>query len=219
MWCLPGKVGADFIWRMEAVLDLYAEPYDPKHPVVCVDERPCALRADVRPSLPCTPGQVRREDYEYERLGGCTVFLAFQPLGGWRHGTVSWERKKANFAEVIRELADVHFPEAETIRLVVDNLTTHTPAAFYDTFGAEEGRRLRQKVAFHYTPKHASWLNMVEIELSILVKQCLRRRIGSMETLAREVAAWERQRNAQHATVDWRFDVPAARTKLARFYP
>jgi len=187
--------------------------------VVCVDERPCALRADVQPTLGCAPGQVRREDYEYARLGSCTVFLCFQPLGGWRDGQVKAQRKKGEFAEVIRDLVDVHFPDAETIRVVLDNLSTHSPAALYTAFAPAEARRLLRKVEFHYTPKHGSWLNMVEIELGVLVKQCLGRRLADMETMQREITAWQTARNAQKATVKWLFDVTAARSKLARFYP
>lgn len=204
---------------MEAVLDLYAEPYDARYPVVCLDERPCALRADKRAGLPMQPGQPERYDYEYERAGSCTVFLAFQPLGGWRHGTVRERRQKIDFAACVRTLVDEHFPEATKIRLVVDNLNTHSPAALYSAFPAEEARRLCRKLEFHYTPKHGSWLNMVEIELGVLVKQCLRRRIGDMATLQREVTAWQTARNARKASVKWLFDVTAARTKLARFYP
>lgn len=204
---------------MEDVLDLYAEPYDARRPQVCFDERPCVLRADVREPLPAQPGQPERYDYEYERRGGCNLFAVFQPLAGWRRLAVTAHRTSADFAEQMRRLVDEDFPQAEVIRVVLDNLSTHTPAALYQAFPAAEARRLLRKLEFHYTPKHGSWLNMVEIELAVLTKQCLTRRIGDVDTLTREVAAWEQQRNNQRATVKWRFNLTAARTRLARFYP
>lgn len=216
---MPGKVGADFVWRMEDVLDLYAEPYDPLCPQVCVDERPCVLHADKQEVLPMKPGQPARYDYEYERKGGCNLFMVFQPLTGWRQANVTARRTSTDFAYLLRELVDVHFPEATHIRVVLDNLSTHTFAALYATFPPQEARRIARKLEFHYTPKHASWLNMVEIELSVLVKQCLNRRIPTMETLQREVSAWQNARNEQRATVKWLFNVTDARTRLARFYP
>ena len=203
---------------MEAVLDLYAEPYKPWQPVVCFDERPCELRADTRQSQPMKPGQAARYDYEYQRNGSCNLFMFFQPLAGWRQAKVTAQRTKADFAECMRELVDVHFPLAEKIRVVLDNLNTHTPAALYEAFPPEEARRVLRKLEFHYTPKHGSWLNMVEIELSILVNQCLRRRIPDQETLRNQTSAWQELRNAQKATINWRFSVIDARTKLARLY-
>jgi transposase len=167
-WCIP-RVGAEFVWHMEDVLDLYAEPYDPQHPVVCFDERPCQLLADVRPPEAAQPGRPARVDYEYRRNGTYNVFTVFQPLTGWRHVDVTTRRACADFAEQMRRLVDEHLPDAETIRLVLDNLSTHTPAALYETFSPDEARRLTRKLEFHYTPKHGSWLNMVEIELSIFV--------------------------------------------------
>ena len=216
---MPGKIGADFVWRMEAVLDLYAEPYDPRRPQVCVDERPCVLHADTREPVAMQPGQVARYDYEYERKGMANLFMAFQPLAGWRYTEVTKQRTQADFAHFLRDLVDVHFPEAEVIQVVLDNLNTHSPAALYSTFPAEEARRLVRKLDFHYTPKHASWLNMVEIELSVLSRQCLQRRIPDLEMLDREVTAWREARNAAGATVKWLFKVTDARTRLARFYP
>ena len=204
---------------MEDVLDLYAEPYDPRWPQVCFDERPCPLRADVRAPVPAQPGQPARYDYEYERRGGCNLFVVFQPLAGWRRLAVTARRTNRDFAEQMRQLVDQDFPEAELIRVVLDNLSTHSPAALYQTFPAEEARRLLRKLAFHYTPKHGSWLNMVEIELAVLMKQCLNRRIGDQDTLEREVVAWAQQRNAHRATVKWLFNLSDARTRLARFYP
>jgi hypothetical protein len=204
---------------MEDVLDTYAQPYDPKHPQVCVDERPCVLRAAKLEPLPMQVGQVARYDYEYERKGGCNWFMIFQPLTGWRHATVTARRTSTDFAHLLRQLVDVHFPDAMSIRVVLDNLSTHTFAALYAAFEPQEARRIARKLDFHYTPKHGSWLNMVEIELAVLVKQCLNRRIPDMATLQREVAAWQAARNAQHATVKWLFNVTDARTRLARFYP
>jgi transposase len=204
---------------MEDVLELYAEPVKPWQPVVCIDERPCVLHADTRPSTPAQPGQVARYDYEYQRNGTCNLFMLFQPGAGWRHAKVTPQRTRTDFAEVMRELVDVHFPHAEKIRVVLDNLNTHSPASLYAAFSPAEARRILSKLEFHYTPKHASWLNMVEIELSVLVHQCLKRRIPDIETLAHEVAAWQAARNAQQATIRWLFDVHQARIKLAHLYP
>jgi len=203
---------------MEDVLDLYSQPYDPKCPQVCFDERPCELRAEVRDGLPLKPGQPARYDTEYERRGSCNLFMFCQPHAGWRHAKVTEHRKKEDFAECMRELVDVYFPDADVIRLVLDNLSTHSPAALYAAFEPAEALRLLRKLEFHYTPKHGSWLNMVEIELSVLVNQCLHRRIPDLPTLQRQVTAWELVRNAQHATVRWQFSVETARTKLARLY-
>ena len=212
-------VSAEFVWRMEDVLELYAEPVKAQQPVVCFDERPCVLHGDTRPSIPAQPGRTTRFDYEYQRNGHCNLFMMFQPRAGWRHAKVTDQRKKVDFAVCMRELVDVHFPHAEKIRIVMDNLNTHTPASLYAAFPPVEARRILSKLEFHFTPKHASWLNMVEIELSVLVHQCLKRRIPDIGTLSREVAAWERLRNAQHATIRWLFDVSLARSKLARLYP
>ena len=204
---------------MEDVLDLYEKPYDPKRPVVCYDERPCVLHAEVRESLPMEPGKPQRIDSEYERNGSCYLFMNFQPLSGWRQVEVSDRRTNQDFAHWMKRLVDGQFPTAEVIRVILDNLSTHTPAAFYQTFVSEEARRLTQKLEFHYTPKHGSWLNMVEIELSVLSRQCLNRRIPDRESLQREVSAWEQARNQQKATVNWRFTTKKARHKLQRFYP
>jgi len=212
-------VSAEFVWRMEDVLELYAEPCQGWQPVICFDERPCVLHGETRPATSAQPGQVARYDYEYQRNGTCNLFMMFQPGAGWRHAKVTQQRTKTDFAEVMRELVDVHFPHAEKIRLVMDNLNTHTPASLYAAFPPAEARRILNKLEFHYTPKHASWLNMVEIELSVLVHQCLKRRIPDMDTLKREVAAWQATRNAQQATVRWQFGIAQARTKLTRLYP
>lgn len=204
---------------MEDVLDLYAEPYKPWQPVVCVDERPCQLLADTLKPLPRQPGRTKRVDYEYERRGVCNTFLVFQPLAGWRELTVTERRTKHDFALLLRDLVDVHFPHAEKIRVVLDNLNTHSLASLYEAFPPEEARRLARKLELHYTPKHASWLNMAEIEFSVMVGQCLKRRIPDQVTLTSELAAYTARRNRDHATVRWLFDVQQARAKLGRLYP
>lgn len=204
---------------MEDVLDLYAVAYDPARPVVCLDERPVPLHADVRPPLPPAPGRPRRRDSEYARCGTACLAVAFEAQRGWRLIIPSARRTKRDFAGWLKELVDVHYPQAETIRLVVDNLNTHTPAALYETFPPAEAHRLARKLEFHYTPKHGSWLNMVEIELSVLASTCLDRRIPDLTTLAVETAAYTARRNAAQATVQWRFTTRDARTKLAHLYP
>jgi hypothetical protein len=203
---------------MEDVLDEYARPYDPCEPSICFDERPCQLPADAYPPESVKPGQVPRYDYEYERCGTCNLFLTFQPHTGWRHANVTAQRTKTHFAACMRELVDVHFPDAERIPVVLDNLNTHSFASLYDAFPPDEALRIRRKLVFHYTPKHASWLNMVEIELGVLVKQRLNRRLPDLHTLRAQVDAWQARRNTHHATVHWQFRLDAARTKLARLY-
>jgi hypothetical protein len=204
---------------MEALLDLYAEAPDPRRPVVCLDECPYALRADVRPALPAAQQRARREDTEYARCGACSLAVAVDRHRGWRHVWVAERRTAHDFAGWLRELADVHYPAAETIRLVVDNLNTHTPAALYATFPAADAHRLARKLEFHYTPKHGSWLNLVEIELSVLARQCLDRRLPTRAAVAAETAAWADARNAAGATIAWRFTTDRARTKLGHHYP
>lgn len=204
---------------MEDLLDLYAEPYDPKRPVVCFDERPTQLVRETRQPLPAQPGRPQRFDYEYQRNGTANLFIVFQPLAGWRHIEVSERRTKLDFAGQMQALVDEHFPQAERIRVVLDNLNTHTPAALYEAFAPAEARRILRKLEFHYTPKHGSWLNMVEIELSVLARQCLHRRLSDRATLQLEVSAWEQWRNAEQAKVEWRFTTADARTKLKRLYP
>jgi hypothetical protein len=204
---------------MEDVLDLYAEPFKPWQPVVCFDERPCQLLADTRQATPMKPGQPKRYDYEYERHGTCNLFMFCQPLAGWRQVKTTARRTKIDFAECMRELVDVHFPQAEVIRVVLDNLNTHTPGALYEAFAPDEARRILRKLEFHYTPKHGSWLNMAEIEISIVSRQCLKQRIADQPHLHQETLAWAAKRNEQKATIQWSFDVHQARTKLARLYP
>jgi hypothetical protein len=214
-----GQVTAEFIWRMEDILELYAQPYDPQRPVIGFDERPYQLRANLRAPLPMAPGRVQRIDYEYERKGGCNLFMLFQPLRGWRHVEVTQQRTNQDFAHCMQAMVEDYFPDADVIRVVLDNLSTHTPAALYQALEPAEARRIARKLEFHYTPKHGSWLNMTEIELSVLERQCLRRRLGDIPTTQREVAAWERTRNRANATVHWRFATEDARSKFKRLYP
>lgn len=204
---------------MEDVLDLYAEPFQPWRPVVCFDERPVQLLSDTREPLAMQPGQVRRYDYEYKREGTANLFMLCQPLAGWREVKATRQRKKVDFAECMRELVDVHFPYAEVIRVVLDNLNTHTPASLYEAFAPDEARRILRKLEFHFTPKHGSWLNMAEIEISILSRQCLKQRVGSLEQLSEVSQKWTTSRNTQQAKINWCFDVTQARTKLAHLYP
>ena len=207
------------MWRMEDVLELYEEPYDPKGPTVCFDELPYQMVAEKRTPLPAKPGRPPRYDYEYERKGTPNIFAFFEPKRGWRHLDVTDRRTAVDFASAMRRLVDEHYPEAEKVRVVLDNLNTHTGAALYQAFEPEEARRILRRSEFRYTPKHASWLNMVEIGLSVLSRQCLERRIPDAERLAREIGAWEQERNEGGATVDWRFTASDAREKLARLYP
>jgi hypothetical protein len=204
---------------MEDVLDLYAEPLDHARPLVCFDECPVVRHDETRPPLPPAPGRPARVDYEYRRQGGCSLAGFFAPLTGWRHILVSERRTKADFAGWPRELVDEQFPHAEVIRVVLDNLNTQTLAALYEAFPPAQARRLAQKLEFPFTPKHGSWLNMIEIEWSVLADPCLARRLPDQATLAHEVAAWETARNAAQATVHGRFTTADARTKLHRLYP
>jgi hypothetical protein len=204
---------------MEDILDVYARPDDPRFPLVCLDETSKQLIEEIRTPVPAEPGQPERYDYEYERNGVQNLFMCFAPLSDWRHVKVTERRTKVDWAACVRELVDVHFPAAERIRLVEDNLNTHTPAALYEAFPPAEARRILDRLEFHYTPKHGSWLNMAEIELSVLGRQCLDRRIADKAILEQEVAAWEQTRNARKATVNWRFTTADARIKLKRLYP
>jgi DDE superfamily endonuclease len=204
---------------MEDLLDLYEAPDDPKRPRVCFDERPCQLLADSRAPLAMVPGYLLRVDDEDLRHGTCNLFLMAEPCQGWRHVMVTTQRTKREFAHCLAEWVNVHFPEAEKIRVVLDNLSTHTPGALYEVFSPAEARRLLRKLAFHPTPVHGSWLNMAEIELAVLARQCLHRRIPDATTMAREVTAWEARRNRHQATIDWRFTTKDARIKLKSLYP
>jgi hypothetical protein len=229
-WVLPPGTSAAFVAAMERVLALYAEPYDPARPVVCFDERPCVLHADVREPLPVRPGREARRDHEYVREGSCCVLMAFEPLRptesgpsgngrGWRRAWTRPQRRRVDFAACVRELCEEVYPEAETVRLVCDNLNTHSAASFYEAFAPAEARRLAERVEFVYTPVHGSWLNVVEIEFSVLARQCLRRRIGTLAETAAEVLAWIELRNAEGTTVGWQFTTEDARVTLSRLYP
>lgn len=219
-WVIPPKESARFVWRMEEVLDLYEEPYDEKRPVVCFDERPCQLLEEVREPLPVGRGAPERHDHEYKRRGMAHLFVAFEPLRGWRSARVHERRRGLEFAEEVRRLLEEVYTEAEKVRLVVDNLNIHTPASFYEAFDAERAHELSRRTQFCYTPVHGSWLNMAEIEISVLVRQCLgSRRIPEPETLLKEARAWCEERNRSGASVDWRFRTADARAKLRKLYP
>lgn len=204
---------------MEDVLDLYAEAYAPQYPVVCFDGSPYQLISEVRTPLPAEKGRPRRYDYEYKREGTCNLFLFFQPLAAWRHVKITQRRTAKDYAECMRDLVDVHFPDAILISVVQDNLNTHTGAALYEAFEPAEARRILHKLDFRYTPKHGSWLNMAECEFAVLLNQCLDQRIGSIAGVKRKAAGWECRRNAAKATVKWRFTTEQAREKLKRVYP
>ena len=212
-------MSAEFVAHMEDVLDLYAEPYDPKRPVVCFDETSTQLLADTRPPLPPEPGRPLRQDYEYRREGTRNLFLACEPLAGWRHVAVTQRRTMQDFAHQMRWLVDEAYPEVPVVRLVLDNLNTHRAASRYETFPAAEARRIAKRLEFHYTPKHGSWLNMAEIEFSVLSRSCLKQRLPDEEALGREVPALVRERNAARTGINWRFKTRDARSKLHRLYP
>jgi len=218
MWCIP-TVNAEFVARMEDVLDLYAEAPDPLRPVVCFDETPRQLIGEERVPIRAEPGKPARVDYEYVRNGTANVFMFVDANRPWRHAKVTDQRTCIDFAECMRELVDEHYPEAEKIRVVLDNLSAHSAAALYQAFEPAEARRILSRLEFHFTPKHASWLNMVEIEIGVMVKQCLDRRIADKATLISEIAAWERRRNAAKARINWMFTVDRARQKMGRAYP
>ncbi len=219
MWCIPPKQNAAFVADMEQVLDVYQRPYDPRYPVICMDESHKQLIGDVQPPLPTTPGHAQKEDCNYERHGTGTLFIAFEPAGGQRHVAVTERRTQRDWAHFIRSIVDEFCPTAERVTLVCDQLNTHYLASLYETFTPEEAHRLARKLEIVHTPKHGSWLNMAEIELSALSRQCLDRRIADLVTLAREVAAWEQERNVHATTVHWHFTTADARVKLASLYP
>lgn len=204
---------------MEDVLATYALPYDPEVPVICMDEASKQLIGEVATPLPTRPGQPKGVDYEYERRGVCSEFILCEPLAGWRHVKVTERRTKKDWAECIRELVDVHYPHARKIRLVMDNLNTHTGASLYEAFAPDEARRILEKLESHYTPKHASWLNMAEIEIGIMNRQCLDRRMDTIAEIQQEIAAWEKKRNQRTAKIHWTFTIAAARRKLRKQYP
>jgi hypothetical protein len=218
-WCIPPGRSAEFVCQMEDVLEVYQRPYDPRRPQVCLDEASKQLVAETRVPVPAAPGRPARVDYEYERKGTANLFLVCEPLAGKRHVRVTERRTAVDFAETVRLLVGEWYPQAEKVVLVMDNLNTHKAASLYEAFPPGQARRLLEKLEIHHTPKHGSWLNIAEIELSVLGRQCLDRRIASQPELAREAAAWERRRNKEQCTVDWRFTTADARIKLKRLYP
>lgn len=218
-WVIPPQANAEFVCAMEDVREVYKRPQDVERPVVCLDETSKQLIGETRTPIPAAPGQPERIDYEYERQGTANLFMTFEPLAGWRWVKVTERRTAVDFAEVLRELSDVHYPDAKKIVLVMDNLNTHKLASLYEAFAPAEARRLSERFEVHYTPKHGSWLDMAETELSVLARQCLNRRISNMDYLKREIQAWQQRRNQAESTVDWRFTTKDARIKLKRLYP
>lgn len=216
---IPPEQSADFVAHMEDVLDVYERPYDPKRPVVCMDEQPTQLIEETRTPIPADRGRARRYDYEYRRNGTANHFMFCQPLGNWRRVSVREQKTAKDWADEMAKLLDEDFPKAEKVVLICDNLNTHTIASFYEAFPPKRARDYVNRLEIHYTPKHGSWLDAAEIELSILTKQCLGRRIPNIETLRREVNAWQRRRNASRKGVDWQFTTSKARIKLKRLYP
>lgn len=218
-WCIPPKANAEFVAAMEDILDVYQRPFDADRPLVCLDEASKQLVAETRKAIPTKPGKAKRVDAEYRRCGTASVFMLSVPLEGKRHIRVREHRKRNDFAEVVRELCDELYPNAEMIVLVMDQLNTHNVASLYEAFSPAEAHRLAARLEIHHTPKHGSWLNMAEIELSILSRQCMRDYFESHERLARRIGRWERERNKIQAGIDWRFTTADARVKLKRLYP
>lgn len=204
---------------MEDVLELYTEPYDPQRPRVCFDESPQQLIEETRPPLPAQPGQAERYDYEYRRNGTCNTFMFFEFEQAWRHVVVTAQRTRVDFAHQMKWLVDVRHPDAQVIRVILDNLNTHCPGALYEAFEPAEARRLLRRLEFHFTPKHGSWLNMAELEFSVFARQCWERRLGNLELFQSETQALEAERNAAHATVNWRFTAQDARIRMQHVYP
>jgi DDE superfamily endonuclease len=218
-WCIPEKESAEFVCAMEDVLEVYHRPYDPKRPLVCFDEGSKQQTKEIALPLPAKPGSLAKYDFEYERNGTSNLFIFFAPLLAWRQVKVTAQRTMLDFAACMRDLVDLHFPEADKIVLVMDNLNTHKFASLYAAFPPDEARRIINKLEIHYTPKHGSWLNMAEIELSVLHRQCLKARIPDQDTLTNKVITWQQRRNSRASTVHWRFTTADARIKLRRLYP
>jgi hypothetical protein len=216
---IPPEANAGFVAAMEDTLEVYHRPHDPARPLVCLDETSKQIVAETREPLPMLPGRPARFDYEYKRNGTANAFMLFAPLEGWREVKITERRTAVDYAHVLKDLADTHFPRATKIVLVQDNLNTHVRASLYEAFPPAEARRLVERFEWHYTPKHGSWLNMAESELGVLASQCLDRRIADRSTLEREVAAWVQRRNTHNAKADWRFTTADARVKLKRLYP
>lgn len=218
-WVIPPLANSDFVAHMELVLDVYKTPYDDAFPVVCMDESPRQLIKQTRLPIARKAGQDAREDYEYERKGVANIFMANEPLKGKRYVEVLISKTKKDWAGFIKEIADKHYPKAKKIRLVMDNLNTHKPSALYETFPPAEAKRIWDRFEFIYTPKHGSWLNMAEIELNVLMGQCLNRRIDSITKIKQEVKAWQQNRNNKKSVINWQFKTDDARVKLKRLYP
>ena len=219
MWCIPPHADCEFVAAMEDVLEVYKRPHDSRRPVVCLDETSKQLVGEIRTPLPATPGRPTRYDCEYVRNGTANLFMAFEPLAGWRHVEVTETRRRGDWAWFVKGLLDGRYRRAERVVLVMDQLNTHSTASLYDTFPPEEARRLADRLEVHHTPKHGSWLNMAEIELSAMSRQCLADRVEDRPALSRAVAAWRTNRNRRHRKVDWRFTTNDARIKLKRLYP
>ena len=219
MWCIPPEADAFFVCAMEDVLTVYKRSYDKDMPVVCMDETSKQLIAETRFEIPAGPGRAARYDFEYERNGTCNLFMFYEPFGGKRFLSVTERRTKIDWAAQIKELLDIHYPDARKVILIMDNLNTHCGASLYEAFEPQEARRLLDRLEIHYTPKHGSWLNIAEIELRVLNGQCLKRRIPDRKMLLSEVTAWQKKRNSDKAKVDWQFTAEDARVKLKRLYP
>lgn len=218
-WIIPPLHNSDFVANMEHVLDVYKRPYDENHPLICMDESPKQLIKETRSIIEMKLGQEARQDFEYERCGVANIFLASEPLAGKRYIEVTERKTKTDWAKFIKRIADEWYSEAQKITLVMDNLNTHKPGALYEVFEPKEAKRIRDRFEFVYTPKHGSWLNMAEIELNVLTGQCLNRRIDNMETIKKEVTAWQAHRNNKEAKIDWQFTNDKARVKLKKLYP
>ena len=216
---MPKLENSDFVAHMEQVLDVYKDRYDPEYPVVCMDESPKQLIGETRIPIPMKPGSIRKEDYEYQRCGVANVFMANEPLTGKRYVKITKQKKKTDWAWFIKEIAETNYPKAKKIRLVMDNYGTHKAAAFYEAFPPAEAKRIWDRLEFIYTPKHGSWLNMAEIELHVLMRQCLNRRIDKMEVIRHEAEAWQKDRNNKEAIINWQFRTEDARIKLKKLYP
>lgn len=219
MWCIPPKQNADFVAHMEDILEVYALSYDPEIPLICMDEKPYQLLAEELESLPMKHRQPVKEDYKYVRCGVSNIFVFTEPLGGWRHVSVTARRTKVDWALSVRELLEVYYPKAKRIRMVMDNLNTHGISSLYEAFPADVALNLAKRLEIHYTPKHGSWLNVAEIELSVMSSQCLKRRLSSTEELVTQLSAWETIRNNSNKTVNWQFTTDDARIKLKSLYP
>jgi len=219
MWCIPPEQNAAFVACMEDVLDVYQRPYDKDCPVICMDEKPYQLLGEVRKPIPMKAGKSKREDNEYKRNGVCSIFIFTEPLAGWRHVHARERRTKIDWANEIKNLLTVHYPNAKKVCLIMDNLNTHTISSLYEAFAPHEARELAKRLEIHYTPKHGSWLNIAEIELSFLTRQCLDKRVDLLDLLNDNMSAWEHNRNCFQKSVDWQFSTEDARIKLKRLYP